>query len=93
MRPSFQVPVTTSAPLVLVRTTDLQPVPMIVKSVSTPWMPYQNRSGWCFSMGQGPYARQPRTSPTFSLLRMPAMPLLKRNDELEKTGTLYFFAR
>ena len=45
-RPSFQVPTTKSVPSVRVRTTDSQPGPMTVNSVSTPWTPYQNRSGW-----------------------------------------------
>ena len=30
------------------------PVPMMVNNVSTPWMPYQNRSGWWGSSEQGP---------------------------------------
>ena len=50
----FQVPVTLSASLVWTRVTSSQPVPMSVKSISTPWMPYQNRSGWCSSSGEGP---------------------------------------
>ena len=45
MRPSFQVPVTSSKSFELARVTDSQPVPITVNSISTPWIPYQKRSG------------------------------------------------
>ena len=53
-RPSFQVPVTTSAIGVEVQVTDSQPGPMIVNSVSMPWTACQYSSAWCGSVGQPP---------------------------------------
>ena len=53
MRPSAHTPTTTSVPSVCTRVTVSQPGPMIVKRISTPWMPYQNRSGWCGSSVHG----------------------------------------
>ena len=38
---------------VWVRVTETQPVPMTVKRDSTPWTPYQKRSGWVASSEAG----------------------------------------
>ena len=61
---------------------------MIVNSVSTPWMPYQKKSGWCGSSEQGLTASQPRISPIFGIARTACVAGANRSEELEKQGTL-----
>jgi len=66
-----------------------QPVPMTVKRDSTPWMPYQKRSGWWGSRLAGLVVLACFTLPMLPP-RTACVPLPKRSEEEENTGMLAF---
>ena len=59
----------------------------MVYSASTPWMPYQNRSGWCGSKLSGPLPWALVTLPTPAFVRSLAIDGWNREHEELKNGT------
>src|SRR5690348_97377 len=87
IRPSLHVPTATSVPSVWARIRLLHPVPITVYKSSTPWMPYQKKSGCVFSMVHGLYASAPSTLPILPFTSCCALSIYLSEEE-ENTGTL-----
>src|SRR5690606_12395158 len=87
-RPSSHTPTIISVSSVCVRETVLQPVPIAAKSISTPWIPYQKKSGWLGSNTAGVYTSAPNTLPYLPSITS-CIPSIYRREEVEKNGILY----